>query len=66
LSVSVLFIECPDTVDLSFHMIQQARTLVPHCEVFSVPRTAHWPHFEEPDTVNPVAIRFLKGGSAVG
>jgi 2-hydroxy-6-oxonona-2,4-dienedioate hydrolase len=61
LTAPVLFLECPDTVDLSFHMIQQARGLIPNCEVISVPRAAHWPHFEEPGIVNPAAIRFLKG-----
>jgi 2-hydroxy-6-oxonona-2,4-dienedioate hydrolase len=60
LAAPVLLVECPDTVDLSFHLIQQVRELIPHCEVLSVPRTAHWPHFEDPETVNPVAIRFLK------
>jgi pimeloyl-ACP methyl ester carboxylesterase len=64
LTASVLFIECPDTIDLSFRMIQRARTLIPHCEVLSVPRTAHWPHFEAPDEVNPGAIRFLTGAPA--
>lgn len=63
LATPVLFVECPDTVDLSFHLIRLARTLLPHCEVLSVPRTAHWPHFEAPDEVNPAAIRFLTGGS---
>jgi 2-hydroxy-6-oxonona-2,4-dienedioate hydrolase len=61
LTAPVLLVECPDTVDLSFHMIQKARTLIPDCVVFSVPQTAHWPHFEKPDAVNPVAIRFLGG-----
>jgi 2-hydroxy-6-oxonona-2,4-dienedioate hydrolase len=61
LSAPVLLVECPDTVDLSFHMIQKARTLIPRCEVLSVPRTAHWPHFEQPDAVNRAAIRFLGG-----
>lgn len=66
LASPVLFIECPDTVDLSFHMIQKARELIPHCEVVPVPRTAHWPHFEAPDTVNPPAVRFLGGAPAAG
>jgi 2-hydroxy-6-oxonona-2,4-dienedioate hydrolase len=59
LTAPVLLVECPDSVDLSFHMIQKIRTLIPNCEVLSVPRAAHWPHFEQPATVNPVAIRFL-------
>jgi 2-hydroxy-6-oxonona-2,4-dienedioate hydrolase len=55
----VLLIECPDTVDLSFHMIQRLKTLIADHEVLSVPQTAHWPNFEAPDIVNPAAIAFL-------
>jgi len=64
LTPPVLFVECPDTVDLSFRMIQQARALIPRCEVISVPRAAHWPHFEQPAIVNPAVIRFLSGETA--
>lgn len=64
LKADVLLVECPDTEDLSFHMVQAARDIIPGCQVLSVPRTAHWPHFEEPEIVNPAAIRFLQGRAA--
>lgn len=64
LKAPVLFIECPDTVDLSFHMIQRARELIGDCQVISVPRAGHWPHFENPGLVNPAVIAFLRGEAA--
>jgi pimeloyl-ACP methyl ester carboxylesterase len=59
ISSPVLLIECPDTLDLSWHMIQQLKTMIADYQVLSVPHAAHWPNFEAPTVVNPTAITFL-------
>jgi pimeloyl-ACP methyl ester carboxylesterase len=35
--------------------------LLPHAEVLEMPDVRHWPHFEDPDTLNGAAVRFLLG-----
>jgi 2-hydroxy-6-oxonona-2,4-dienedioate hydrolase len=38
--------------------------LIPDSEVLEMPGVKHWPHFEDPDTFNPAAVRFLLGAGA--
>jgi len=40
---------------------RQILTLIPDAEAFEMPHVAHWPSFEDPDTFNPVALKFLTG-----
>lgn len=38
--------------------------LLPHSKALEMPHVAHWPAFEDPQTFNPVALRFLAEGHA--
>lgn len=38
---------------------RQILELMPNAEGFEMPHVAHWPAFEDPETFNPVALRFL-------
>ena len=42
---------------------RQILELLPHGEGFEMPHVAHWPAIEDPETLNPVALRFLAGGA---
>lgn len=39
---------------------RQILELLPNAEGFEMPHVAHWPAFEDPETFNPVALRFLE------
>jgi 2-hydroxy-6-oxonona-2,4-dienedioate hydrolase len=38
--------------------------LIPDAEILEMPGVKHWPHFEDPETFNPAAVRFLSGTSS--
>ncbi|MCU1615635.1 MAG: putative hydrolase [Frankiales bacterium] len=40
---------------------RQVAELIPDSEVLEMPGVKHWPHFEDPETFNPAAVRFLLG-----
>ena len=40
---------------------QQVARLIPNSEVVDMPQVAHWPAFEDPETFNAAAVRFLRG-----
>ncbi len=39
----------------------QVAALMPKAEVLEMPHVRHWPHFEDPQTFNAAALRFLRG-----
>jgi len=43
---------------------RQILRLLPHSGVLEMPHVAHWPSFEDPETFNPAALKFLSGGGA--
>jgi pimeloyl-ACP methyl ester carboxylesterase len=43
---------------------QQLEKWIPNVESFQMPEVAHWPSFEDPETFNPAALKFLSGGGA--
>jgi 2-hydroxy-6-oxonona-2,4-dienedioate hydrolase len=40
---------------------RRVAALMPNAELFEMPHVRHWPHFEDPDTFNEAALRFLVG-----
>ena len=40
---------------------QQVARLIPNSEVVEMAQVRHWPAFEDPDTFNAAALRFLRG-----
>lgn len=40
---------------------RQILELMPNSEGYEMPHVAHWPAFEDPETFNPVALKFLAG-----
>jgi pimeloyl-ACP methyl ester carboxylesterase len=34
--------------------------LIPNSEVFAMPEVRHWPHFEDPESFNEAALKFLR------
>ena len=54
-----LFIETPDSHDFSYDICQQVKGK-PNVTVYPIPKTRHWPQFEDPETFNRVVIAFLK------
>jgi pimeloyl-ACP methyl ester carboxylesterase len=40
---------------------QRVARLIPNSEVVEMPQVRHWPAFEDPETFNAAALRFLRG-----
>ena len=40
---------------------QQVARLIPDAEVVEMAQVRHWPAFEDPETFNTAALRFLRG-----
>jgi 2-hydroxy-6-oxonona-2,4-dienedioate hydrolase len=40
---------------------QRVAALLPCSEILEMPHVKHWPHFEDPETFNEAALRFLAG-----
>jgi 2-hydroxy-6-oxonona-2,4-dienedioate hydrolase len=40
---------------------QQVARLIPDAEVVEMAQVRHWPAFEDPETFNAAALRFLRG-----
>lgn len=60
ISIPTLFIECPDSPDLSFDVVQKAKEMVPNIQVLTVPKAKHWPQFEHPELFNDAASAFFR------
>jgi pimeloyl-ACP methyl ester carboxylesterase len=39
---------------------RQVADLIPNSEVFEMPEVRHWPHFEDPESFTPAALKFLQ------
>lgn len=39
---------------------RRVAALIPNSEVFEMPEVRHWPNFEDPETFNEAALRFLR------
>ena len=40
---------------------QQVARLIPDSEIVEMAQVRHWPAFEDPETFNAAALRFLRG-----
>jgi pimeloyl-ACP methyl ester carboxylesterase len=40
---------------------RRVASLMPHAELLEMPHVRHWPHFEDAETFNEAALRFLSG-----
>ncbi|HVV08050.1 alpha/beta hydrolase [Amycolatopsis sp.] len=40
---------------------RRVAALLPNSQLLEMPDVKHWPHFEDPETFNPAALKFLRG-----
>ena len=40
---------------------RRVAALLPNSQLLEMPDVKHWPHFEDPETFNPAAVKFLRG-----
>lgn len=59
LSQRALFIASDKDHDEYQSTAHKAARLTPNGEVATMPGTAHWPHFEDPETFNDLVVEFL-------
>lgn len=59
-----LVVEHIDSPDLYLDTARELQKLIPNIEAVVMPKTSHWPQFENPDFFNRVAVEFLAGKPA--
>lgn len=61
--ISVLFLRGEADKSIPATEMEQFRQAVPQAELHIIKEAGHLPQYEQPGTVNPLLIRFLKGAS---
>ena len=60
IGVPALFVDCPDSPDLSHEVVKKVKEISPGAEILTVRGAKHWPQFEQPDIFNDAVIEFLR------
>lgn len=54
-----LIVVTPDSKDIYLEMSKRAAELIPNSRIAEIHNAGHWPHFEQADAFNRLAIEFL-------
>ncbi|MCP2256016.1 Pimeloyl-ACP methyl ester carboxylesterase [Prauserella aidingensis] len=59
ITTPTLLVAAPDTKDAFLHITHRLAEILPNNTVVDIKESAHWPHFEQPDEFNELALNFL-------